>query len=37
MVVQTEELLKQEGIEEERIITEGWESDAAYKKRYKVF
>ncbi|NMJ77363.1 phenol hydroxylase [Nanohaloarchaea archaeon] len=28
MVVQTEELLKEKGVEEERIITEGWESDA---------
>jgi len=28
MVVQTEELLKEEGVEEDRIITEGWESDA---------
>lgn len=28
MVVQTEELLQEHGVEEERIITEGWESDA---------
>jgi len=28
MVVQTEELLKEHGVEEERIITEGWENDA---------
>ena len=28
MVVQTEELLKEEGVEEDKIITEGWENDA---------
>lgn len=28
MVVQTEELLKDHGVDEERIITEGWENDA---------
>jgi ferredoxin-NADP reductase len=29
MVVDTEDLLQDEGVEEENIITEGWESDAA--------
>jgi ferredoxin-NADP reductase len=28
MVVQTEKLLKEQGVDEERIITEGWENDA---------